>query len=153
MAQPLEVQAEPGEQEEAPTLGFFIRGAGAIRFSGAPVPEVPGSSQTVVVAKRFGVVVFSDLQGGLGARWGCRFAPAAERLRRARPRGCRTWLAAAAESARARTVSPGWRRRRRRPTGLACPCCRRVCCDHQAAARAGQQRRPGKVSRPRRLAE
>jgi len=63
MGHPIEVQPDGAEQEEAPSLGFFFKGAGALKFSAAVETEVPGSSQTVVVADRFGVVVFSDLQG------------------------------------------------------------------------------------------
>lgn len=64
MAAPIEVGPEGAEQEEAPALGFFFKGAGAVRVSAAgPGGGAPGSSQTVVVADRFGAVVFSDLRG------------------------------------------------------------------------------------------
>jgi hypothetical protein len=64
------VHAEGAEQEEASNLGFFFKGAGALRFHATAEPEVPGSSQTIAVADRFGVVVFSDLQGAHGGRAG-----------------------------------------------------------------------------------
>lgn len=63
MGEPIRVAAEGAEQEEAPALGFFFKGAGVIKFSQDAEGEVPGSSQTVVVADRFGVVIFSDLKG------------------------------------------------------------------------------------------
>lgn len=48
--------------EEAEGLGFFWKTAGATRFSDGTAPA-PGFASTVAVADKFGVVVFSDLQG------------------------------------------------------------------------------------------
>jgi hypothetical protein len=68
----IEVQAEGAEQEEAPNLGLFFKGAGALRFHADAEPQLPGSCQTVAVADRFGVAVFSDLRGGRPRRGGRR---------------------------------------------------------------------------------
>lgn len=48
--------------EDAENLGYFWRTAGATRFSEGGAPAA-GYASTVVVADRFGVVIFSDLQG------------------------------------------------------------------------------------------
>lgn len=63
MGPPIQAQAEAAEQEDAAALGFFFKSAGTLKFNNAAETEVPGSSQTVVVADRFGLAVFSDLQG------------------------------------------------------------------------------------------
>ena len=54
------------DTEEAANLGYFFKTAGATRFTQAASghqQQTPGYASTVVVAQRFGVVVFSDLQG------------------------------------------------------------------------------------------
>jgi hypothetical protein len=57
-------EAKTGDAEG---LGFFWKTAGATRFSDGTAPA-PGYASTVAVADKFGVVVFSDLQGTLHSR-------------------------------------------------------------------------------------
>lgn len=52
------------DAEDAEEQGYFWRAAGATRFTDGGAPA-PGYASTVVVADRFGVVIFSDLQGTL----------------------------------------------------------------------------------------
>lgn len=53
------------EAEEAHQLGYFFKTAGAARFSeAASTYGPPGYAVTLVVAERYSVVVFSDMQGG-----------------------------------------------------------------------------------------
>lgn len=50
------------DAEDAEDYGYFWRTAGATRFTDGGAPA-PGYGSSVAVADRFGVVVFSDLQG------------------------------------------------------------------------------------------
>lgn len=50
------------DAEDAEDYGYFWRTAGATRFTDGGAPA-PGYGSTVAVADRFGVVLFSDLQG------------------------------------------------------------------------------------------
>lgn len=77
MAPPvIEITPEGAEREDAPNVGLFFRGAGALRFSDRGAREVPGAAQTVAAADRFGVALFSDLERVFAA-------PAAELLKHA----------------------------------------------------------------------
>jgi hypothetical protein len=60
----MDVICTPADSEDASELGYFFETAGAIKFSDAAF-ESPGFASTVVVADRYGVVVYSDLQGDL----------------------------------------------------------------------------------------
>lgn len=59
---------------DAEDLGFFWKTAGATRFTDGGAPA-PGYASTVAVADRFGVVIFSDLQGTF-YMWSCRLLTA-----------------------------------------------------------------------------
>jgi len=57
------------DAEDAETLGYFWKTLGATRFTDGGAPA-PGYACTVVVADRFGVVAFSDMQGEfVGRAW------------------------------------------------------------------------------------
>lgn len=49
--------------EEAEDFGYFWKTAGSTRFSAESSTAAPGYASTVAVADKFGVVIFSDLQG------------------------------------------------------------------------------------------
>eukprot|EP00775_Hariotina_reticulata_P007945 gene7945-8143_t len=59
----MDVICTPADSEDASELGYFFQTAGAIKFSDASF-ESPGFASTVVVADRYGVIVYSDLQAG-----------------------------------------------------------------------------------------
>lgn len=50
------------DADDAEDVGYFWKNAGATRFTDGGA-AAPGYSSTVVVADRFGVVAFSDMQG------------------------------------------------------------------------------------------
>ena len=50
------------ESDEAPSLGYFFVTAGAVKFSEAQ-SFAPGSAQTIVIAQKYGVAIFSDGEG------------------------------------------------------------------------------------------
>lgn len=60
----MDVICTTADSEDASELGYFFQTAGAIKFSDAGF-ESPGFASTVVVADRYGVIVYSDLQGDL----------------------------------------------------------------------------------------
>jgi hypothetical protein len=50
------------ESDDAASLGYFFVTAGAVKFSEAQ-SFAPGSAQTIVIAQKYGVAVFSDGEG------------------------------------------------------------------------------------------
>lgn len=63
MGPAIEVAPEGAEAAEAPELGLFFTGAGALRFRAGGALPAAGSAQAVACADRYGVAVFSDMQG------------------------------------------------------------------------------------------
>jgi hypothetical protein len=62
---------EVAHADSVEDVGFFFKYLGGVRFGEASGP-FPGSCATVAAATRFGLVVFSDLQGASAA---CRRLP------------------------------------------------------------------------------